>query len=636
MKNHARRCENDESHGAHLSPRPNLGAHSYRRAYRRAHHRANRVLAALAFACAAFGVARADAEGLRLRVRGSGRVSSHASRSEGELVFSGTLTDDASQPLAKERVTVRIEEEEPGVADLAERLRAAHTCDGERGAATDVSVDASSGVPVVVTVTDEGGRYCFRAPLPIHRYRAVVAWKGSALVDGATSESTFDLGRRALVLDFDPAPHVVWLDAATSSFEVVALSDEEQTRRVAPNLTLRLTNEGDAPLATAVTDAFGRARFSVTNAALGKAGPGELRVSYPGDGDLAAATQTALVERRANVTLDVVDGAREPANPEDGIPLVVRARANGSTVDDGAVEASLGDTVVGTADVREGLAKLVVTFSADGPSVPVRLRYVPTSSWFDAASDVVVHVPLRGPNPLRRIAALGACVLVLAFFLAGRIAAGRAKRKPLSPKIDAAPAEPTAAVEIVATLEGPDAGFRGRVVDAHERTPVANARVWIERGSFEGVDVLASTTADADGRFSLPDVPRASSERLVAEGRIHQRLTRPLPASGEIVIALVARKRALLARLVGWAKWAGAPFDARPEPTPGHVRNAAIDRPDTARWAGAVERAVFGPDDVDAEREAEIAKLSPRPDGAPSFEPGAPDGPPRTDGSTDR
>lgn len=593
-------------------------------------------LAATAFACVAFGAFRAGAEGPRLRVRGSARVSSHASRSEGELVFSGTLTDDADQPLSKERVTIRIEEEEAGVADLAERLRAAHACDEEPGRTTDVNVDASSGAPVVVTVTDEGGRYCFRAPLPIHRYRAVVAWKGSSLVDGTTSESTFDLGRRALMLDFDPAPHVVWLDAATSSFEVVALSDEERTRRVAPNLTLRLTNEANAALATAVTDAFGRARFSVASAALGKAGPGELRVAYPGDGDLAPATQTALVERRASVTLDVVDGAREPANPEDGIALVVRARAAGSAVDDGAVEASLGDVGIGAADVHEGLAKLVVTFSAEGPSAPVRLRYVPTSSWFDAAGDVVVRVPLRGPNPVRRIAALGACVLVLAFFLAGRIAAGRAKRKPMPPRIDAAPAEPRAALEVVATTEGPDEGFRGRVLDAHERTPIADARVWIERGNFEGVDVLASTHADAEGRFSLPAVPRASSERLVAEGRIHQRLTRPLPASGEIVIALVSRKRALLARLVGWAKWAGAPFDARPEPTPGHVRNAASDRPDTARWAGAVERAVFGPDDVDAAREAEIAGLSPRPDGAPSFEHGGSDGPPQDDGSTAR
>lgn len=587
-------------------------------------------LTVAAFACVTSGAAHASAEGLRVRVRGSGHVSSHATRSGGELVFSGVLADDAGEPIANERVTVRIEDEEKGTADLAEHLQAAHTCGDEGGGsrATDVSVDETSGVPLVVAVTDEAGRYCFRAPLPIHRYRAVVAWKGSALVDGATSERTFDLGRRALVLDFDPAPHVVWLDATTSSFDVVALADEEQTRRVAPNLTLRLSNEEGAPLATAVTDAFGRARFSVASDALGEAGPGELRVSYPGDGDLAPASQTTIVERRASVVLEVVDAPREPASPEDGVPLVVRARAAGAAVGDGAVEASIGGDVVDTAEVREGLANLSLTFSADAPSVTVRLRYAPTSSWYEATSDVEVRVPLRGPSPLRRIAALGACALVLAFFLAGRIASGRAKQKPMSPGVDAAPTEPRAAIEIVATAEGPDEGTRGRVLDAHDRTPIAGARVWIERGTFEGASELAATHADAEGRFSLPAVPRSASasERLGAEGRVHRRLTTPLPVSGEIVIALVSRKRALLARLVGWAKWAGAPFDARPEPTPGHVRDAATDRPETARWAGAVERAVFGPGDVDAEQEAEIASLSPRTEGGPAFEHDASEG----------
>ena len=50
-----------------------------------------------------------------------------------------------------------------------------------------------------------------------------------------------------------------------------------------------------------------------------------------------------------------------------------------------------------------------------------------------------------------------------------------------------------------------------------------------------------------------------------------------------LVDALVLRKRALLDRLVEWARRRGLPYDARPEPTPGHVRRAAAGEFTVAR-----------------------------------------------------
>jgi hypothetical protein len=85
----------------------------------------------------------------------------------------------------------------------------------------------------------------------------------------------------------------------------------------------------------------------------------------------------------------------------------------------------------------------------------------------------------------------------------------------------------------------------------------------------------------------------------------------PLPPAGELSIALVLRRRELLVRLVGWARKRGRPFDVKPEPTPGHVRRAAADDFQTARWADAVERAVFGSEDVDARVEREIERMIP-------------------------
>jgi hypothetical protein len=94
-----------------------------------------------------------------------------------------------------------------------------------------------------------------------------------------------------------------------------------------------------------------------------------------------------------------------------------------------------------------------------------------------------------------------------------------------------------------------------------------------------------------------------------------------LPEAGELDVALVLRKRALLDRLVAWARRRGLPFDARPEPTPGHVRRAAAGEFTVARWADAVERAAFGGQVVDAHAEKEVERLAPP---ASPKEPGGP------------
>jgi hypothetical protein len=71
------------------------------------------------------------------------------------------------------------------------------------------------------------------------------------------------------------------------------------------------------------------------------------------------------------------------------------------------------------------------------------------------------------------------------------------------------------------------------------------------------------------------------------------------------------RKRLLIAHLVAWANKKGAPFDARPEPTPAHVRDAAGRGSPVGVWADTVEQAAFGGEDVDEPRRAEIDRLAP-------------------------
>jgi hypothetical protein len=562
----------------------------------------------------------------RVRVRGSAKLTAHAARDQvgsggGELVFSGTLTDDASQTLGLQTVTVRIEREaNPHDARVAEAIRAARGCEAgaERRGATAWAVRPSGPADAaeVAVVTDEEGRFCFRARLDPDRFKATLVHSPEAggLVDPATYELLFDLSKRGLALRFDPAPRILGLDSATTTIEVLALVDDDESPHAAPGLRLRLANEKET-LGEVVTDASGHARFAIAGARLGVPGPGELRVTFDGNADTTKASLSAEIERHARVTVRPQKRDETPRVPEDGIPLDVDVTSIAGPVPEGSVEARVGDTVVGTAPVERGTAHLLVTFAAQGSEVPVRVRYVRASPWYEPQADAMVRIPIRGPGLLAKAPILVAGALVLAFFLFGRVWAEKTRVEP------AAPAPPhegegKPGIEVLRPAERGRGGHTGRVVDAHDQTPIRGARIWIERGTFEGRTVLATTESDAHGRFVLPPVPSEGGASLSAEGRVYARFTQDVPPAGEIVVALALRKRALLGKLVGWAKRRGPPFDnVRPEPTPGHVRRAAAREPQAAQWADAVEAAAFGPADVDALAERDVDKLAPSPHG---------------------
>lgn len=623
MKNHARPSKKRESCGTHLRSRSPFRSHSV-------------ALAILFAICSTIvstivpTIPEARADDHRLRVRGGSRVETHTSNDRGELVFRGTLLDDAGEPLGDERIRIRLTKEDAGSdanananpgtngtvdATLAAGLRHARACTSITGNGVRVEDTADDGAPTLIATTDEGGRFCFRAALSKDRYRATVMWKGSDLIDGATNDVVFDLGRVGLSLHFDPVPHVITLDDPESTIGVDAWLDDDGTTRSAEGLELTLTNERGERLAKERTNRSGNASFRVATNTMGGVGPGELRVSFEGNDDVAKASQTAVVERAARVVMNVEGDARTRTAlvPEDGIPVRVRVTAHGKNVDEGAVEARVDDRLVGAAKVSHGIAALSLTFSAQGSEAVVRLRYVSGVRWLEAPDDVLLTLPIRSSGPLLKIVVLVTGAFMLAFFFLGRLASGRTKPTPVSSGAENAPIEAVPRVVMLQPADSTIAGFRGRVVDAHVGVPVAFADVWIERASFDGVTILARTRTDASGHFELAGpVERTSGERLVAEGRLHERLTQNLPASGELLVTLVSRKRAILARLVAWARKEGPPFDAPPEPTPGHVERAAIDRPETARWANEVERAAFGYEDVDARREEELAALAPR------------------------
>lgn len=553
-------------------------------------------------------------------MRGTAKLTARASREQptpgvNALVLSGALTDDAGKPLALQKVNVRVTREtDPHDERVAEALRAPHGCDTAHE--TSWGVQAGGANEAIVT-TDEDGRFCFRVHLEPDRYKANVVYApppGQSLVDGLERELTFDLSRRGLALRFDPTPRIVQLDTPRATIEAVAIVDDDANPRVAPGLNLVLANEKEE-LDRAVTDASGRARFTLPGAKLGVPGPGELRVSFAGDGDTARSTHAEEIERHIKVAVKVPaadGGPLEAGIPEDGIALVAEVGSSLGPVAEGSVEARVGDVVVGTAPVERGIARLTMTFTGQGNEALVRLRYVPASPWYEPLGEPTIRLPIRGPSLLSKAPILLAGLAVMAFFLVGRVSGQKNKPEPAPAKANGDEREAKPGIDVVRPAQRGQEGWLGRVVDAHDGTPVRGARVWIERGTFEGRAILASVETDANGRFTLPGIGSiAGDETIVVEARLHARLAQDLPAPGEIAIAVAQRRRAILARLVSWARHRGPPFDTRPEPTPGHVRRAASGELATARWADAIEQAVFGPGEIDAGVEQDIERLAP-------------------------
>ena len=579
--------------------------------------------------CCAVSPLVAHAQSIKIRVKGNAKILAHAARDLGsagndglvDLVLAGSLADDAGEPLAGQSVRIKVSREsDPRDGQVSTGIRAARSCDrgtDPRPTAYAVRVEGPSDAPEVVTVTDESGRFCFRARLVPDRHRAHLSWPGQNLVDGIASDIAFDLSRQTLRLRFDPPPKIVALDNARTNLEAAAFVDDESLSHPQARLELALTNEKNEELGRASTDGFGRARYSVESSRLGPPGRGEIRVSFAGDRDTAFATQVADVERRVKVTLRVPaieKGELQPQVPEDGIPLLVDVGSVAGPVAEGAVEARIGETVVGAAPVERGIAPVTITFTAPGTEANVRLRYVPNAPWFEPLGEPIVRVPIRGPGLLSKAPILLAGLAVLVFFLIGRVASKGTKIEPAPAKVEPAATVGKARVEVLRAAARGETGWRGTVVDAHDGTPVRGARLWIERGTFEGRQVLASVGADPRGRFVLEDIGKpVGGEQLACEAPLHSRLVQPLPAPGDLSIAVVLRRRALLQRLVAWAKRKGRPFDLKPEPTPGHVRKAAADDFQTARWADAIERAVYGDGEVDARTEGEIDRMAPSP-----------------------
>jgi len=466
--------------------------------------------------------------------------------------------------------------------------------------------------------TDDAARFCVRLALPTDRYVVHLESQATGFVDGARLDLAVDLALEPVTLRFDPERPVLSLDDEGTVLEVVASTEDDGVTTAAVGIPLVLTNEAGTTLGSALSNASGRARFPVDPAHLGPPGRGELRVSFAGNTDAGATTHAMQVERRTRVDLtsaDAVDGRLPLGSPEEGVavhlravPRCVKRGCVGSPT--GTVEARAGDAIVGAAPLVGAEARVVLTFAMPAANeAALRLRYVPDAPWFQSGGELALTLPMRAPSPWKKVPLVVAGLAALAWLILARLPQ-RGHEALRSGATRAPPLHPEAGVELVRA--GPAArGWTGRIHDAHDGFGIVAARVAIERPGFRGVEVLAQAKANEEGVFVLPPIDVHPGDLLLADGREHSALRRPLPPAGELDVALVLRKRALLDRLVAWARRRGRPFDGRPEPTPGHVRRAAASEVAVARWAEAVERAAYGEGLVDEEAQREVDRLAP-------------------------
>jgi hypothetical protein len=594
----------------------------------------------------------------RIHLRGRARVEAHAAREAGEMVLAGTATDDAGRPAALRVAleltrTEKLENRNPIAAKpagveaqpISLASVAPEACRVARADSPHDLVSLESPTRILLS-TGALGQFCVRLSLPPAEYTAHLTAEGtssSAPIDPTAVDLPFDAARRPVRLEFAGTRHgsamaVCWLDeggandAASAEAEVIATTEVDGAAQPLDRLALHLTNEAGQALGSAVTDDEGRGRFVLAPSLLGPPGPGELRVAFEGNAAFGAASATQAVQRRTHVTLSLPasrNAALPPASPEDGISLAVRATqdcaSRGCGGDPrGIVEARAQGALVGASPIFHGEAHLFVTFTPPPAAVEavIELHYVPASPWWVERDVVVVAQPVLPPGIAGRLAVGIAGALVLAWFVLARVRSNAAARERSAPRVQK-PTPPTARVTLIEST-GQNSGWRGYVIDGHNRRAVPGAAVVVAQRTFAQVaSVVSSATSDSSGAFELPAAPAEVTRScdIVVRAHLYADFRTACPPEGVLEIALTLRRRVLLERLVEWARRRGGPFHLRPEPTPGHVRLIAVAQAGLEphreakleQWAAAVEEAAFGPEPVDERVQSRVEELAPNP-----------------------
>jgi len=556
------------------------------------------MVASLVWGAVGTGTTVASAAAPRVQVRGSSRIELHAVGPSRAVRVSGVLRDELGTPVPNAAIVLSA----ASTTDNALVWMEVRPCQG----AGPSTPESHAEYPAQ---TDDQGAFCMEGGLGVRQANVRAVFGGDALHEGTRAQVSWDAGLQAAVVAFAPRPERIDLDAPRILVfgRLIVPAGVSAARR-----EVMLDDGAGNVLGTTKTEQDGTLHFDLASASVDGPGVGHLRLRFGGSEELTAAEETVTVVRTSRVHLHV-DGSALRGDPMQGVEIVVRATTGRGVVDGGTVEASWGNAAVGVARVVGGKARVVATFTPtrDMARTELTLRYAPEAPFYEAGPSVPVPLTIARPRMWWRVFPVVAAALVLAWLLRG----WRRPRRRADVAVDPPRrvGEPSLAVVGAARARST---WTGRVVDAHDGDGIAGARVRVIAPSFGDLDVLAEVTTSADGTFSFAVQSVERQLKLRVDAPLHVEIERPLPPASELLVAMVNRKRALLDRLVDWARRAGRPWDRAPEPTPGHVARVAMGqrhpRHDIGTWARRLEQRAYGPEQVDAAVEQDVVALEPQ------------------------
>ena len=558
----------------------------------------------------------AKATGSIIHVRGETHVAIHWQRDPGLdpgarpdgawLRLEGQALDDAEHPLAKASIAFNLQALEG--ADPATRpdLARAVSC-----------ADSPASLPRgpnggLALEADSDGRFCLRMPLAIAKYRvhAEAQWE----------PTRYDVVPLDQDLDFGKPPLSLWLegsdgkpDLGKPTYVLAARIGFEDLGRLvyAPGLPVQWLDEKGAVLATGTSEAEGHVHLEVPTSALGDPGLVRHRLTSPGSATLGPVEMAFPLEKRAHLAL-VLETAPTDVTAGVELPYTFRVRIALPPGSDPSrqlfapqalVQATFADgQLVGTAEAdAQGQVLVPVLIAAGDQSGALEFRATARVPFLLPSEPLHLPVEVSTPRSWRSLWLLAGFLVLVAWLAIGRAPQRRQAADAKRAVTPRTPAVPTPRAEVLVTEESTGTVWNGSVHDAHEHTPVAHAQVTLVRPGFAGRHVLLETRTDADGHFVLDGHVRQPGDRLVIDAPFHRTLDAEAPAFGAVAITTISRRRGLLYDFARWAQNRPWAHSLRRKPTP---LDAATREEAHAAWASRVDAVVFGPEQVDAAREA--------------------------------
>jgi len=515
-----------------------------------------------------------------LRVSGKASLTTDArSRGDGYEVHA-TLSDEVGRPIVSAEVRAR--------AASASSTPALSRC-----------ADSRIGGGELLLSTDKAGRFCVvvsgmqtgTLELNYQDPRGYFERTSRVVSLPESTASSFELG-------FDPPLSTLPLDQPVQELGIVARATSTAQLPASAELAVSLIADGhERELGRAALESLGEVqRLALVSASFGQPGPARLVARLRSREGSELARVTAPVLRTATIALRLE--SNDVAQLEPGATLKVRAASLLGPAPSGVAEAKRAGASITVAPVSRGAA--VLSLPSALPEGMLTLEYVGAGPGWLPGPPLELRVGPPSPSYARSaLWVVAALLAALAVVLGWR----RPPRPLVAPQ--APPVRSRASVEVLETF-GPGGGYRGRVRDAHDGTPVSPALITILTSGAQG-RVLAEVRAHADGAFELTH-PASFPEGAIIEvnAPLHSTLRAPLPVPGVIELSLISRRRALLDRLVRWAERRGKPWTrAASEPTPAQVVEVAVaeGEPGVERWAREIEHLAFGPTPPDGAHE---------------------------------